>query len=366
MVKGGRREDLVDKLEAFFRDEEAFSDWNHDSLESDERQNYFLMDTDFESPCLSGHKATPTFAIAKLGLISAFDEQEDLLDWNYNNIKGQAPIHVAAFAGHLEVVQRLIERGMDINHRGDKDYSPLLAACVGRHRNIVEYLLSLEGVEVNRRSRFGKAPLIAASRAGDENICRLLLDKGAVINLQANDNDTALTAASECGKLSVVQTLLKHGADTEIVGRLGGNALLAAAVCREGQWAEIIKLLARAGANLDAQDAVKDTALHMAAQAGELDMVRFLVMKKAKVSIQNIAGKTALDFACAGNQTKIIEYLLKNGATCEPDTSGRTELHEAIDGGCNVDILKLFVSKGVDVNAKDNAGISKFIDLLIT
>ncbi|THX14501.1 ankyrin [Aureobasidium pullulans] len=363
MVKGGRREDLVDKLESFFRDEEAFSDWNHDSLESDERQNYFLMDTDFESPCLSGHKATPTFAIAKLGLISAFDEQEDLLDWNYNNIKGQAPIHVAAFAGHLEIVQRLIERGMDINHRGDKDYSPLLAACVGRHRNIVEYLLSLEGVEVNRRSRFGKAPLIAASRAGDENICRLLLDKGAVINLQANDNDTALTAASECGKLSVVQTLLKHGADTEIVGRLGGNALLAAAVCREGQWAEIIKLLARAGANLDAQDAVKDTALHMAAQAGELDMVRFLVMKKAKVSIQNIAGKTALDFACAGNQTKIIEYLLKNGATCEPDTSGRTELHEAIDGGCDVDILKLFVSKGVDVNAKDNAGIKGALHL---
>ncbi|THY57785.1 ankyrin [Aureobasidium pullulans] len=359
MVKGGRREDLVDKLESFFRDEEAFSDWNHDSLESDERQNYFLMDTDFESPCLSGHKATPTFAIAKLGLISAFDEQEDLLDWNYNNIKGQAPIHVAAFAGHLEIVQRLIERGMDVNHRGDKDYSPLLAACVGRHRNIVEYLLSLEGVEVNRRSRFGKAPLIAASRAGDENICRLLLDKGAVINLQANDNDTALTAASECGKLSVVQTLLKHGADTEIVGRLGGNALLAAAVCREGQWAEIIKLLARAGANLDTQDTVKDTALHMAAQAGELEMVRFLVTRKAKVSIQNVAGKTPLDFACAGNQTKIIEYLLKSGATCEPDTSGRTELHEAIDGGCDVDILKLFVSKGVDVNAKDNDGITR-------
>ncbi|KEQ86903.1 ankyrin, partial [Aureobasidium pullulans EXF-150] len=147
----------------------------------------------------------------------------------------------------------------------------------------------------------------------------------------------------------VVQTLLKHGADMEIVGRLGGNALLAAAMCREGQWAEIIKLLARAEANLDTQDTVKDTALHMAAQAGELDMVRFLVMKKAKVSIQNIAGKTALDFACAGNQTKIIEYLLKSGATCEPDTSGRTELHEGIDGGCGVDILKLFVSKGVDV-----------------
>ncbi|THX86342.1 ankyrin [Aureobasidium pullulans] len=365
MVEGERREDLVDKLESFLRDEEAFSDWNHDSLESFERQSYFLMDTDFETPCLSGHKATPTFAIAKLGLISAFDEQEDHLDWNYNNIKGQAPIHVAAFAGHLEIVQRLIERGMDVNHRGDKDYSPLLAACVGRHRSIVEYLLSLEGVEVNRRSHFGKTPLIAASRAGDENICRLLLDKGAIINLQANNDDTALTAASECGMLSVVQTLLKHGADMEIVGRLGGNALLAAAMCREGQWAEIIKLLARAEANLDTQDTVKDTALHMAAQAGELDMVRFLVMKKAKVSIQNIAGKTALDFACAGNQTKIIEYLLKSGATCEPDTSGRTELHEGIDGGCDVDILKLFVSKGVDVNAKDNDGISKFLDLLI-
>lgn len=156
--------------------------------------------------------------------------------------------------------------------------------------------------------------------------------------------------------------LVRQGADTEIVGRYRRTALLAAAICREEQFQEVIKLLIRSGANIDAQDDDGDTALHAAAQAGDLDMVRLLISKKARVSVKNDSGKSALDLACAGNKSKVIEHLLKHGATCEPDALGRTELHEAIEGGCDADIIKLFVSKGVNVNAKDNEGLSEFLD----
>lgn len=154
---------------------------------------------------------------------------------------------------------------------------------------------------------------------------------------------------------------LQQGADTEIVGRYRRTALLAAATCREEQFQDVIKLLVRSGANIDAQDDDGETALHAAAQAGDIDMVRLLISKKARVSVKNGSGKSALDLACAGNKSKVIEHLLKNGATCEPDAFGRTELHEAIEGGCDADIIKLFVSKGVNVNAKDNEGFSKFL-----
>ena len=143
------------------------------------------------------------------------------------------------------------------------------------------------------------------------------------------------------------------------MGRYRRTALLAAATCREEQFQDVIKLLIRRGANIDAQDCVENTALHKAAQAGDIDMVRLLISKKARVSVKNDSGKSALDLACAGNKSKVIEHLLKSGATCEPDASGRTELHEAIEGGCDADIIKLFVSKDVDVNAKDNEGFSK-------
>jgi ankyrin repeat protein len=112
---------------------------------------------------------------------------------------------------------------------------------------------------------------------------------------------------------------------------------------------------------VDAQDNDGDTTLHTAAQAGDIDMVRLLISKKAKVSVKNNAGKSALDLACAGNKSNVIEHLLKSGAICEPDASGRTELHEAIEGGCDAEIVKLFVSKGVNVNAKDNDGFSMFL-----
>lgn len=169
-----RSEDLVDRLESFLRDDDAFNDWNYDALESIERKEYFSSVTDFENPCLNGHKATQTFVIAKLGLIDAFEEHSDL-DWNYNNIRGEAPIHVAAFAGNLEIVKRLIEeKEMNVNHQGDTTFGPLLAACANGHKDVVEYLLSLDGVEVNCRSDFGKTPLIAAAKAGNLDLCRLL------------------------------------------------------------------------------------------------------------------------------------------------------------------------------------------------
>jgi ankyrin repeat protein len=137
--------------------------------------------------------------------------------------------------------------------------------------------------------------------------------------------------------------------------------LLAAATCREEQFQDVVKLLIRSGANVDAQDLDEDTSLHMAAQAGDIDMVRLLISKKARVSVKNDAGKSALDLACAGNKSNVIEHLLKSGATCEPDGAGRTELHEAIEGRCDARIIELFVSKGVNVNAKDNDGFSKFL-----
>ncbi|KAH0171452.1 hypothetical protein KCU67_g2167, partial [Aureobasidium melanogenum] len=355
-----RSKDLIKNLESFLGDDEAFDNWNHDALESTERQEYFLSAAESEDPCLNGHKATQTFVIAKLGLIDAFEERSDL-DWNYNNVTGEAPIHVAAFAGNLEIVKKLIEeKEMDVNHRGDMTFSPLLAACVNGHKDVVEYLLSRDGVEVNCRSGFGKTPLIAAATAGNHDLCRLLLAKGALVDFQAQDDDTALIAAAEAGKLSTVQMMLKSRAGVEIVGRFKRTALLAAAICREEQFHDIVKLLIRNGAGINAQDSDGETALHSAARAGDLDMVRLLISKKAKINVKNNEGRSALDFACAGNHLDVIKYLLKAGAICEPDASGRTELHEIIggDGKCDADTIKLFVFKGVNVNATDDENIS--------
>ncbi|KAH0362119.1 hypothetical protein KCU65_g8285, partial [Aureobasidium melanogenum] len=215
-------------------------------------------------------------------------------------------------------------------------------------------------VIISGRSEVCQTPLIAAAKAGNHDLCRLLLAKGAFVDFQAPDDDTALIAAAEAGKLSTVQMMLKSRADVKIVGRFKRTALLAAAIGREEQFHDIVRLLIRNGAGIDAQDSDGETALHSAARAGDLDLVRLLISKKAKINVKNDEGRSALDFACGENHLEVIQYLLNHDAVCEPDASGRTELHEIIGGHgkCDADTIKLFVSKGVNINATDDENIS--------
>lgn len=53
-----------------------------------------------------------------------------------------APLHAAAYNGHLECVKLLIEKGkVDVNHRDDVGGTPLMRAAWGGHAEIVEWLL---------------------------------------------------------------------------------------------------------------------------------------------------------------------------------------------------------------------------------
>jgi ankyrin repeat protein len=152
-----------------------------------------------------------------------------------------------------------------------------------------------------------------------------------------------------------------QGADTDAVERrYKGSALLLAAENRENEFQEVVKLLLRSGANVDARDSSGETALHKAAEAGDIDLVRLLISKKARLNVKNRIGRSALDLACRKNRSKVIEHLLRSGATFEPDIYGRTALHGAIEGGCDAAIIELFVSRGVDINAKAQSGSSKF------
>ncbi|MCA9194835.1 MAG: ankyrin repeat domain-containing protein [Planctomycetales bacterium] len=78
----------------------------------------------------------------------------------------------------------------------------------------VKQMLS-EGVSVDviENGRFNETPLLAAARAGHQEIVELLLNSGANINYQDNDNFSPLTAAARAQKWSIVHLLATRGAD---------------------------------------------------------------------------------------------------------------------------------------------------------
>jgi ankyrin repeat protein len=89
-------------------------------------------------------------------------------------------------------------------------------------------------------------PLLAAVRAGDERMLRLLIDAGASVDARAVGRDPPLRVAAELGVPAVVDVLLARKPDVDAVDAFGETALMAAA--RSGNEALCSKLLA-AGAN---------------------------------------------------------------------------------------------------------------------
>ena len=74
----------------------------------------------------------------------------------------------------------------------------------------------VEGVDARCAESSGATLLIAAAFGGQEAIVRLLLQRGASVNLQDSTGSTALMGGAAMGHLSVVLALLDAKADASL------------------------------------------------------------------------------------------------------------------------------------------------------
>ena len=73
-------------------------------------------------------------------------------------------------------------------------------------------------VDVNEREvTTGASALQIASAKGDDQLVKLLLEKGAQLDVQRYDGYTALMDACECGSIENVKLLLDKGANVDVM-----------------------------------------------------------------------------------------------------------------------------------------------------
>ena len=106
------------------------------------------------------------------------------------------------------------------------------------------------------------------------------------------------------------------------------------------------------GANLNTKDKFGTPLLNQAAfYDNDVEVVRLLIEKGAKYT-RDKSGRTPLHEA---RNVEVVRLLIEKGAKYTRDKSGCTPLHGAATRG-NVEVAKLLISSGANVNARDTIG----------
>ena len=219
------------------------------------------------------------------------------------------------------VMTRFLDEGtistadqVEVNEVCDGKETPLMIACKGRNRDLVELLVVQGKANVNIRApNTGDTALILASTHGNLGMVNILLEKGrANANIQKKSGATALMQASFAGHVEVVKALL---------------------------------FLGHANANI--QDSAGNSAVLLASMKGYVNVVRVLVENgRADATIPNRGGWTSMQFSIHGGYPALADYILEQNPHIAhlEDGDGKTPIQSAVMSG-NVEISKMLLSK---------------------
>ena len=168
------------------------------------------------------------------------------------------------------------------------------------------------GINPNAQDSDGRTVLIAAAARGDLQVVNALLSRGVDPNVKDKRGYTAMSHAIEAMYEEVVDALLNRPELDPNSRGLNGRPALMAYVWRDNKD-RVEKLLAH-GADVTAQDADGDTALHGAGQTGNVEIVRMLLDKGANPNAKNKVGGTPLMWAAVYGNAEAARLLLNRGA----------------------------------------------------
>lgn len=146
--------------------------------------------------------------------------------------------------------------------------------------------------------------LLIAVRQGAAKVTQLLLSTpGVNLDARSRNGDSSLMLAAFKKDLPTAQALIERGAE---INRPGWTALHYAATAGS---LPIVRLLLDHDAYIDAESPNKTTPLMMAARGGHRDVIDYLISQGADLDAKNELGLTAVDFARAQGHPALADFL---------------------------------------------------------
>ncbi|KAK3595191.1 hypothetical protein CHS0354_002795 [Potamilus streckersoni] len=234
-------------------------------------------------------------------------ESLENLDINCREKNDKTPLHLAAEAGHLQAVMRLIDMGCDAHIRDLNGSTAVHLAAREGHHEIVKRLL-LVVTEIDDRDGEGCTTLHIAAAKGHGEVVEVLLNSNASSNCETIREMTPLHFAAQLGHTEVCKQLIRHGANLNAQNHQGNTALHLAVM---GNFKELTRLLVDSKAEVDLPNNRLQTPLHLAVENGFQDEVEVLLAGNASLSAREKTGKTSLHLAARGSFVAIVDMIIK-------------------------------------------------------
>ena len=189
---------------------------------------------------------------------------------------GISPLMLAAMNGHTQAVKLLLDMGSDINAQIETNRNTALTlACFQGKADVVNLLLERKA-NIEHRAKTGLTPLMEAASGGYESVGRVLIDKGADVNAPPVpvSKDTALTIAADKGHAKFAQLLIENGGIIDARNKKGFTPLWLA--CNSGHL-DVCQQLVSHGANADIEDLKRISCLMAAFRKGHVKIVKYMV-----------------------------------------------------------------------------------------
>ena len=179
--------------------------------------------------------------------------------------------------------------------------------------------------------------------------------------LENMDKNKALFAAVDRGDKGLIIEILNKNPSLEFKNDQGRTALMEAVYKKNN---DIAFLLITAGADVNAQDNMKNSPFLYAGAEGNLEIVKIALKHGANFKIYNRYGGTALIPAAEKGHLEVVKLLVNtpNFPKDHINNLGWTALLEAVllsDGGkLHINIVAALIAGGCDVNIADKNGIT--------
>ncbi len=258
-------------------------------------------------------------------------------DISIPNRMGYTALRYAIWEKQTDLINLLLEKGASISILEDYFFYDICYRC-----NLEIIDLVLDKIEKEKRTTIYQTAMQAASRREKDSIELMtkLLDRGA--NVKGSFYFAALN-----GNIEAMEFLLQHGADLDETNSINKSGLYYAI---ENGHLDAVRFLLEKGASITAGKGILE-ALKTAVEKGHAEIVDLL--------LENGVNKHGLlTIAAENGQIEVMKVLLMRGANPnETNQEGHTPLTSAVIHG-GLKPLQFLIEKGADVNHPDKKGVT--------